>query len=307
MPTYPVAAPTLSNDLLTINRFLNNPTAVNRAMRTIADEQFVADKILTGKVQASGGAIVYGVSESIYSDRDPRIVAPGSEYPRALTPDGAAALLTVSKYGQDVPLTDEKIGREKGRGAQQVMLKSANRTVQYVDTITLAAIATAVTQTQAAVAAWSSTNTADPLLDVMLAQAQIDDLGEGYGADILVTDYLHAARLVANPKVVAATPREGANGIIRTGEFPMIGSLRIVAVPTRRLPPGVTALVADSRQLGFMGYEDIPSPEYTGPADGIQTWARRDPSANDQWLIRTRRVFAPAVQEPNAAVKITGA
>lgn len=306
MPAYPVAAPTLTGDVLTINRFLNTPAAVNRRMRTIADEQFVADKILTGKVEASGGAITYGVSESIYSDRDPRLVAPGAEYPRALTPDGAAALLKISKYGQDVPLTDEKIGRERGRGVQQVLLKSANRTIQFVDTVTLAAISTAVTQTQAAVAAWSSPSTADPLLDVMLAQAAIDDLGEGYSANILVTTYVNAARLVANPKVVAATPRESAQNVTRTGDFGMIGSLQIIAVPARRMPPGVSALVADSNQLGFMGYENIPSPEYAGSPDGIQTWARRNPVANDEWLIRTRRVFAPAVQEPNAAVKITG-
>src|SRR3546814_7053652 len=37
-------------------------------------------------------------------------------------------------------------------------------------------------------------------------------------------------------------------------------------------------------------FRSIPSPEYEGdPANGIETWARRDPVANDQWLIRGRR------------------
>lgn len=146
MPTYPVAPPVLTGDVLTINRFLNAPAAVNRVMRNLTDEGFVADKMLQGKVKTSGGAVMYGVSESIYTDRDPRLVAPGAEFPRAQSPDGAAALLTVSKYGQDLPLTDEKISREQGRSAGTVLAKSANRTIRYVDTIVMAAIAAAVTR-----------------------------------------------------------------------------------------------------------------------------------------------------------------
>jgi hypothetical protein len=304
---FPAAAPTLANDVLTINRFLNSPAMVNRRVRELADQQFVADKILTGSVEASGGAISYGVSESIYSDRDPGLVSPGGEYPRALTPDGAAALAKVSKYGQDVPLTDEKISREKGRGVQQVLTKSVNRTVRFVDTTTLAVIAAAVTQTQAVTASWATTATADPLLDVMLAQAQIEDLGEGYNADILVITKTLAARLVANPKVVAGVRRESNPTITENGELTVLGGLRIVAVPAARMPVGVTAIVADSQQLGSMGWENVASPEYSGPASGVQTWVRRNPQANDEWLIRNRRVFVPFVQEPNAAVKITGA
>lgn len=302
---FPAAAATLTGDVLSINRFLQSPAAVNRRMRTLADQQFVADKILTGKVEASGGAISYGVSESIYSDRDPGLVNAGSGYPRALTPDGAAQLAKTSKYGQDVPLTDEKIGREKGRGVNSILLKSANRTVRFVDTTTLAVIAAAVTQTQAAAAAWSSAS-ADPLLDVMLAGATIDDLGEGYEAKILVTTKVLAARLVSNPKVIAGVRREENPTITEDGELTKIGGLQIIAVPAARMPAGVSAIVLDPDQLGSMGYESIPSPEYVGPADGIQTWVRRNPQANDEYLVRSRRVFVPFVQEPNAAIKITG-
>ena len=47
--------------------------------------------------------------------------------------------------------------------------------------------------------------------------------------------------------------------------------------------------------------------EYSGSSStGIETWTRRDPDANDQWLIRGRRAVVPIVQEPLAAVEITG-
>jgi hypothetical protein len=78
------------------------------------------------------------------------------------------------------------------------------------------------------------------------------------------------------------------------------------AVPAARMPAGVGAFIADSNSLGFMAWEDIQSPEYVGDPKGVQTWIRRNPLGNDEWLLRTRRIFAPAVTDPGAAVKIMG-
>jgi hypothetical protein len=94
--------------------------------------------------------------------------------------------------------------------------------------------------------------------------------------------------------------------ITQTGQYGMIGGLMIWAVPARRMPSGVGAFVADSQALGFMAWEDLGSPEYVGDPREVQTWIRRNPAGNDEWLLRTRRVFAPAVTDPAAAVKITG-
>ena len=97
MPTYPAAPATLAGDVLTISRFLESPTRVHRRVRDITSQQFIAEKLLGGTpVNAAGGAIVYDVSESIFTDRDPGLVNAGAEYPRAIAPDGAAAIaLTV--------------------------------------------------------------------------------------------------------------------------------------------------------------------------------------------------------------------
>jgi hypothetical protein len=94
---YPPTVPTLSGDVLTINRFLNSPTQVHRRLRDLSDQHFVADVLLTGKIEASGGAISYEQSESIYTDRVPSAVAPGGEYERALAAGGTAALAKVTK------------------------------------------------------------------------------------------------------------------------------------------------------------------------------------------------------------------
>jgi hypothetical protein len=59
--------------------------------------------------------------------------------------------------------------------------------------------------------------------------------------------------------------------------------------------------------LGSLGYERIPSPEYSGdPSSGVETQSRRNPAGNDEWLVRGRRPVVPFVQEPGAGCKITG-
>lgn len=307
MPTYPATPPTLAGDVLTISRFLESPTRVHRRVRDITSQQFIAEKLLGGTpVNAAGGAIVYDVSESIFTDRDPGLVNAGAEYPRAISPDGAAAIARTSKYGQDVSITDEKLKREQGRAVNDGLRKSTNQTVAYVDGVVLTTVNTLVTQTYTATAAWTNSATSDPVRDVNRAVAIVADLGEEYHPDIIVCNYDNAALLASNQKVISGMPREATNNITQTGDFGMIGGLMIWAVPARRMPSGVGAFVADSQALGFMAWEDLGSPEYVGDPRGVQTWIRRNPVGNDEWLLRTRRVFAAAVTDPAAAVKIVG-
>jgi len=95
--TYPPANPTLSNDILTISRFLNNPTAVSRRLRTLAENRFISDALLAGRVE--GASILYETDESIYTNRAPEVVAAGAQYPRALAPTGTAAVANPVKWG----------------------------------------------------------------------------------------------------------------------------------------------------------------------------------------------------------------
>ena len=78
---YPPVQPTLSGDVLTISRFLNNPTLVARRLRTLAEQRFISDVLLSGRINTTSGSVLYETGESIFSDRAPSSVAPGSEYP----------------------------------------------------------------------------------------------------------------------------------------------------------------------------------------------------------------------------------
>lgn len=303
---YPPAAPTISGDVITISRFLNSPAAVARRLRTLAENRFVADTLLTGRYQVQGGSLLYEQTEGLFTNRPPEIVNPGAEYPRSAASPGTAAMASVFKWGQDVPVTDEHVGRYGRRAVDVAMTKIVNYLVKQVDTICLTAINTAVTGTAAAIGGgnWSGAS-ADPLLDLMLAKAAIVSLDQGYDPDTVVMSDVAYARLIANSKIVSGLQRESDTSVTRQGNVLVIAGLRIL--PTNNLPAAATAMVLDSQMLGGIAYERIPSPEYTGdPANGVETLTRRDPAANDQWILRGRRPVVPVVQEPGAGYKITG-
>jgi hypothetical protein len=75
--TYPPAAPTLSGDTETISRFLQSPTLIARRLRTLLEQRYIADALLTGRFQVSGGAIQYETGESIFSTDNPQAVSAG--------------------------------------------------------------------------------------------------------------------------------------------------------------------------------------------------------------------------------------
>jgi len=317
---YPPAAPTISGDTLTISRFLGSPTAVMRRLRTLTENRFIADVLLSGKFKVTGGSIVYEQSESIFTAKAPEAVAPGSEYPMTTAAPGSAAVAAITKWGQDVPVTDENVGRYGGRAVEIALIKIANYLVKQVDAVALAAIAAAVTGTRAAgspggvgsARAWSvitndpATSSA-PLLDLMGAAAEIRALDQGYEPDIAVMNDMSLARLVGNAAVIAGLSREDRTTVTSAGIAAVREIAGLMPLPTNNLPVASTVFVLDSTMLGGIGYEQIPSPEYQGdPANGVESFSRRDPAASDKWILRGRRPVVPIVQEPGAAFKITG-
>ena len=153
---------------------------------------------------------------------------------------------------------------------------------------------------------------ANILLDLMTAKAIIEGSDQGYSADTVITTDMGKARITADQKIIAGLAREAGGGtgnatVTATGEIQSIAGMRIFA--TNHLPvlgPART-FVVDSSLLGGLAYERLESPEYSGdPANGVESWTRRDPAANDQWLIRGRRPVVPVIQEPSAAVAIIG-
>lgn len=307
---YPPAPPTLSGDILTISRFLNSPALVQRRLRTIAEARFLADSILTGRYETSGGALLYEQTESIYTAKAPEAVNAGAEYPRSPAAPGPAALAGITKWGQDVPITDEHIHRYGRRAIDIALLKITNFLVKQVDTTAMTLIGAAVPAgnqiTQ--VGSWATPASSNILLDLMTAKAKIASYDQGYEADTVITTDLGYARIVADRNIIAGLARESGQTVVTaSGEVQSIAGMRIM--PTNNIPglSSFFAFVLDSTMLGGLAYERLESPEYSGdPANGVESWTRRDPAANDQWLVRGRRPIVPIIQEPNAIAAISG-
>lgn len=299
--TYPPAAPTLSGDQITISRFLSSPTLVARRLRTILENRYIADYLLSQRFRVVGGAVVYETGESIFTNDDPRSVAPGAEYPVTTAATAAASIAATQKWGQDAKVTDEQIARTNMQAVDRALLKLANQNVRFVDSLALSAISTAVTNGVAVATPWTSATAGAILKDVALAKANILKLNQGYEPDTIVVSDLAWANVYASFVTAGLMPREADNPLI-TGQFPVIDGL--TWLPTPNLPVAGTALILDHNLLGGMGDEDLGGGYGGGEAAGVQTKSIRDED-NDQWKLRARRVCVPVVQEPAAAYKLT--
>lgn len=298
---FPPASPTISGDYLTVSRFLNTPTLVARRMRTLAEQRLVATTILTGREAVSGGAISFEQNEGLYADRPVEAVSPGGEYPLTTISTGPAQLAKTVKWGQDTLVTDESAKRQAMSAVDKALLKLINSAAKNVDTVALAAIASSVTQTQAAAAAWSAASGTQILRDILTAKAAIRALNQGYEPDTLIVNDASWAYLASDQVLINAIARETQSNAVVTGNFELIAGLRIVSTPNL---PATGAWIVDSAQLGGIAVEDLGG-NYD-KVDGIlESKSIRDDD-NDQWRLRARATCVPYITEPNAAIRITG-
>lgn len=313
--TFPPAQPTLSGDILQINRFLNDPLWILRALRTIGDQLFVSNKILTGQQWTDSGSVGYEQNESIYADNAPKAVPPGGEYSLTTTGTGPASMAQTVKWGQDAEITDEAISRQRYDALNRKFIKLVNSHIQQIDSVALSAVASAVTQNTAATASWAvNDGSAQIMRDLMRAFANIVGLKQGYTPDTVLLGLTTFANVVSDPKLLQLLPREvpgvasapvldGWNGpyMRRIGGFTFITS--------PNLPTTGTATLLDSKVFGTFVDERVPGPGYVASgdegADGIQVKTMRKDD-NDAWRIRCRRITTPIVLESMAAWSITG-
>jgi hypothetical protein len=305
--TFPAATPTLSGDLLTISRFLSNPTYIQRRLRTFVDLRFVSDQLLTGRYRSQGGAVLYDQSEPFITDRAVTAVTPGSEYPYANIATGTAALAAIVKWGQKTLLTDEEIARTSlpGSAIDRALQKVVNSIIKQVDAVAMSAIAAAITATTATAGAWDHATVASrkPLDDVLLAIQAIEDQNNGYIPDTLVVGTKAYTYLMLNEQIQNARQREVSNNPVYTGMIETVAGLTVVKTPNVAL--ATTATVLDSKALGGMADETDGAPGYSIADLAVQVQAIRKPS-QDAWDLQGRRKTVPIIQEPGAGYEITG-
>jgi hypothetical protein len=304
---YAPPAPTTGAETMTVNRFVNSPQLVYRTLRGLAEQRMVGGLILSGRLDLTGsGSAIFEVGESIFANQDSEIVDDLMDYP--LTDDTASdvGVAVTEKWGLGTEISDKVIARNRMDIVRRKLLKIANRIAFNFDGLVLSAVGSAVTQTSAAESAWN-VDGANPFLDAMLAQAEIDELDEGYLPNVILARPVPYARLVAAAKTMDYLPREGGNNVVLTGRVVQIAGLTIVK--TNRLPAGVNVMVLDSTQLGSIAYERLGGGYQGDVADPVGVESKvlpLDGGQRDGVRINCRKVAVPMIQEPAAAIKVTG-
>lgn len=304
--TYPAPAPSFNGDTLQIHRFLKDPGQVARRVRTLLDRRYIADALLKQRLQVVGGAITWESGDPIGTADAPRAVAPGAEYPLVSLTGGTPSVARTTKWGQDTEITDEAIARQKLQPVNTALRKLANQNVITVDSLTLSAVTTAITQTYAASALWAGATAEQILTDALRARATITSLGEGYDPDTVVLDDLTFASVKAKFIAAGYLPREDGQALSGSA-FPQVEGMVWLNTPNA---PANTVIIADTEQLGGMADEDLQSPGYAAAAEpgttGVEVKVIRD-DEDDKYRARARRVTVPVVLEPQAGIRITGA
>jgi len=310
--TFPPGNPSISGDVLSINRFMKDPLWIARALRTLEQQMFVSDKILTGQQYTESGAVGYEQNESIFADRVPQAVQPGAEYPLTPVSTGPAQMANTVKWGQDAEITDESINRQRFNAIQRAFRKLVNSSVSKIDSVALSAVNSAVTQNTAAIAAWSAvdSSTIKILRDLMRAQVSIIKLKQGYMPDTVFVDLDVFANVVSDEKLQLLLAREfpgvQQSPVLAGLDSPFIkriGGFTWVTSPNAPIT-GVATLL-DSTVFGAFVDENLPAPGYVRAEGMTQVKTMRDDN-NDRYRVRARRITVPIVLEPAAAWKITG-
>lgn len=285
--TYPPPIPTVAGDFRTISRFLNDPAAVQRRIRTMAGQRFVLDRILTGRSDVSGGAIEVEQEDSLFALDDPESRQPGGEYPLSGTGEGVPEIYSVKDWGHATYITRESILRRKLQPVTRGLSKLVNSVVRKVDQAGLAVI-DASPHLQQAGADWSNAAN-NKLAMIEAARRAIDDTDDGFQADTLLVDGTRASELLLDNVI---RPAITSVNVVESGRMGNILGLTILVSPN--LPTAGSAWVFDSSAVGGTADEE--------PLQSDSEYEKK----RKRWWVMAERVTTAFVVEPAAAVEITG-
>lgn len=295
MPTFqhPLAPPTLSGNVVSLDLLLQNPSRVNRFIQAVTLQKFAFPQLFADGGSISGGAVIYDQADinQLYPTNFPEPVAPGAEFVIIQDARVAPKVALVAKWGGKVFITDEARDRNDLLLWNRAMRKVANAMVRTIDAVAVAAINAELTARPALSIAghsWSAvvTNGATPTntrswphadFAAVMGTFDTDELGEK--PDTLLINTLDDIQL----------------GIIYgiEGKRAMLDSFGLTEFVSNRVTAGAP-IVATRGGVG----------EYkTEKPLGTETW--REPETERTWVqTSVRNVFY--VTNPFAMKRITG-
>ena len=310
--TYPYAPQEGTLTAEDVHRLLNSPRLIARRVADLANQKFIADYLLAGRFVAAAGGVFYDdQGAQIYAPDNPRQIPAGGEYPLTIMTEGELQAAKTVKWGLDTEVYDERINALGIQPVNVALVRMVNSTIRYVDGVALAVVASKVTRTVAAGAAWT---TGGQIVESVLVAKATGDSGTAasdyaYDMDTVVLKPVAHAKVLAFLINGGLLPRESANVV--AGASAPVDALGLTWATSYNVPFSDPLLV-DRKQLGGMADENIGSPGYaraSAPgAVGVETKVQRLVGSDDRdgYRARCRRVTVPVVTDPNAAIRITG-
>lgn len=289
---HPLALPTLSGNLLTVDLALQNPTIVTRRIMDLTLQKFIADRIFASAGGVSGGAVIYtqATLNDIYLDRDVGRIEPGGEFPIVAAARPAPLVAAVEKWGGQFFITDEAKDRNQVSLFNNQVTKLANTIVRKINQRAIQELETSITASGNTTAGvnWSTalglsyttlTPAALPTADLAHVQQLADAQELGIVYDLLLV----------NPQE-AAVLRKLNKGPIGSG----LSDWGIDEVYASNRVPAGTAYVCVRNGVGEMRVEQPLASE---------TW--REQKTERTWLKSGVRPVM-YVTDPYAVFKLTG-
>lgn len=296
MPTpvtpYPVAAPTISGNAITLDLFLRTPARVTRVLTNLALQRFVADLIFGNGPQATGGAVMYDQlsDNDLFLLRDVQQIAPGGEYPILTDEAPIPKVAAVSKWGGRVFVTDEARDRNAFDVARRQLTKLMNTIVRKVDTVAIAALAASPTRTFVG-SDWTSASADTIIANLINAAGLVNNPDLGYVVDTVLLNPIQADELLMNKDFRAALQAASPTSILRDGTLGRM--LNMDFYKSNRVAAG-TAWIVQKGQIGGIS-DEVP----------MATKTYRQEDSDKTWIQGARRVV-PYVTDPLAAVAVSG-
>ena len=133
--TYPLSAPQVSGDRISVSTLLAQPTRITRYLSDLSLRNFVSSRIFSTASGVSGGAVIYDqlTLNDLFPTRDVQSVGPGAEFPIVTSENQAPKVAVTEKFGGKFFVTDEAKSRNDAGVIQREGLKLINAITRKID------------------------------------------------------------------------------------------------------------------------------------------------------------------------------
>lgn len=294
---------------ITVDYLLKNPQVLNRRfIQDLSQKGYITEALLQGGYPVVGGSIRYNRDESLFPDdesgrRTYEIVAEGARFPIIGPLEPTEQVEKSAKHGLRMFVTEEQRLRNQVPQVDKSLRYLKNELIDYVDNLfmqkflTDPAIPTYSVTTDAAAHGFSNatwTSTANGLIkDIAILKSKLTGLRRGFRPDTLLVNDNKVPELLAHDKLFAAFANAGASSPIFTGQLPnQIMGLDVLYSP---FVTSGTAIVMQRKMLGGYG-DERPEQIRVLPFN----------EEREVYEIKASRMMLYFIDEPNAAVKLTG-